>query len=272
MTSKAAVVSNKLRFDRFQKCFVKGKQRIPGLLPLLAARFYPRYSYTKATLNKEESDQTEYQQRQAKKKQHRRAVGVDIGIALDRQISRTVSVFKHFPDADIHIFTSRKLLDAAPLPQWAKDECKNLIPQTFAFWQAMEALKLRPVDSQVAVAAEHEGRHYATAVDVLCVDRNGEHVLVECKSGFTGYYTRCTGYMASPLHLHTDSLANQHQLQLAATTQMFKNTFPDKVVSKSVIIHVEGTKVSCYNLKPWAASVQSWAALLFEKQAEVKQT
>lgn len=260
MTSAAP----KVRFDGFHKCFFKGDQRISGLIPLLTKRFYPHYSFTKATLNKEDSETTEYRQRQEKKKKHRRAIGVDIGLALDRQITRTVKIFNLFPNASVHTFTSRALLQESGMPQWAKEECKNLLPQTYSFWKAMEALKLRPVETQLAVEACHKGRYYATAVDVVCIDKNGDYVLVECKSGFTGYYTRCTEkYMKAPLQQRTDSLANQHQLQLAATREMFEFTYPEKRVASSIILHFEGAKVSCYNLKPWAQEVKSWANLLF---------
>ena len=253
-----------LRFDAFQKCFVRGDQRVPGLLPLLAARFYPHYSYTKAKFNRQHSDVTEYQQRQAKKKKHARAIGVDIGMLLDKQISATVDVFKHFPNAPLRTFWDREFLRAALLPPWAKQVCKDVMPQTRAFWKALDALKLRPVDTQVAVEHQHKGRHYATAVDVVCINKAGEYILVECKSGFTGYYKCCTAKMMSaPLQCQTDSLANQHQIQLAATKEMYQRTFPDRVVGECVILHVEGTKVSRYSLKPWATRVRSWAELLF---------
>jgi len=69
--------------------------------------------------------------------------------------------------------------------------------------------------------------------------------------------------MSAPLQCQTDSLANQHQIQLAATKEMYQRTFPDRVVGECVILHVEGTKVSRYSLKPWATRVRSWAELLF---------
>jgi len=253
-----------LRFDAFQKCFMRGTQRVPGLLPLLAERFYPNYSYTKAKFNRDHGDVTEYQRRQAKKKKHSRAIGVDIGMLLDKQLGATVEVLKNFPNAPLRTFWDVEFLSTALLPPWAKQAIKNVLPQTRAFWKALDALKLRPIDTQVAVEHSHKGRHYATAVDVVCINKAGEHILVECKSGFTGYYKCCTAkMMRAPLQCHTDSLANQHQLQLAATKEMYERTFPEHVVGECIILHVEGTKVSRYSLQPWAKRVRSWAELLF---------
>ncbi len=254
-----------LRFVGNQKCFKIGGTILPGLLKLIQNRFYPTYSYTKAKHNVDRSTgETEYKRRQEKKKKHKRAVGVDIGIALDKHITKTVEILQRFPEAPLSIFYDMACTRLSPLPQEDKETIKATLVQTRAFWKAMDALKLKPLATQVPVMHSYKGRRYATAVDVVCINKLGEHILIECKSGFTGYYSNCTkNMMSAPLDALTDCLANQHQIQLAATREMYKHSFPDHVIGECLIIHIEGSKVSSYPLKPWTMRVQSWASLLF---------
>lgn len=258
-------------FDPIGKCFRRGAKIIPGLLSLLKDRFYKHHSYTKATLNVTASDLTEYQQRQAKKritKVNSREKGQATGVQLDKEITKTVDVFLQFPHLGTSTFADKKALEKAALPPWAKEECKDLLKQTHAFWTAITALKLVPVETQAIVVDCYKGQHeYATAVDVVCISKHGEYAVIEVKSGFSGYYDRCTkNRMAAPLNTHTDSYRNQHQIQLAANLQMYQKKHPDREVSRCFILHIEGSQVSRYNLKPWAKAVKSWPKLLFHKQ------
>ncbi len=261
----AATVDNRpLRFVKNHKCFQIGSVVIPGLLKLLQARFFPKYSYTKAKHNINHNGDTEYKRRQEKKKKSARAIGVDLGMALDRHVTATVDILQRFPEAPFSVFYDMKVTKLSPLPAADKNTIQGTLPQTRAFWKAMEALKLRPVDTQVPVMHTHNGHRYATAVDVVCMNQMGEHVLIENKSGFTGYYTNCTKHMMlAPLDALTDSLANQHQMQLAATREMYQKQFPEHTLGPCLIMHIEGKKVSTYPLKQWALSVESWAKLLF---------
>jgi hypothetical protein len=260
-----------VKFDPVYKCFRRGSKIIPGLLSLLKERFYKHHSYTKATLNATASDQSEYHQRQAKKKitkVNSREKGQATGVQLDKEITKTVEVFLQFTHLGTATFADRKVLEGAALPPWAKEDCKDLLKQTHAFWTAITALKLIPVETQAIVVDCYKGRQeYATAVDVVCIDKLGEYAVIEIKSGFSGYYDRCTkNRMAVPLQMRTDSFRNQHQIQLAANAQMYQKKHPDRKISRAFILHIEGVQVSRYNLKPWAKEVKSWAKLLFGKQ------
>lgn len=269
-STAAATPQEPIWFDPVSKHFRRGQASIPGLLGLLQARFYSHYSYTAAKYNLGESNQTEYQRRQAKKKITKvdsRAKGQATGVRLDKEITKTVDVYLQFQQLGTVTFADKKALKKAVLPPWAKEDCTKLLPQTYAFWEAITALKLRPVNTQVIVEDNYRGlHHYATAVDVVCIDKHGEYTIIEVKCGFTGYYKRCTKHvMSAPLNGLTDSLKNQHQLQLAANVQMYKKKYPDRTVSRALILHIEGTQVSQYSLKPWAKAVKSWPKLLFGK-------
>ncbi len=265
MAAAPAVDTRPLRFVGNQKCFKVGDTVLPGLLKLVQRRFYPTYSYTKAKHNVDRSTgDTEYKRRQEKKKKHKRAIGVDLGMALDKHITQTVEILQRLPEAPLRIFYDMACMKVAPLSNQNKATIGATLIQTRAFWKAMDTLKLRPVATQVPVMHSYKGQRYATAVDVVCMNKQGDHILVECKSGFTGYYTNCTkNMMCAPLDALTDCLANQHQIQLAATKEMYQKTFPDQTLGECLIIHIEGSKVSCYPLKQWTQRVQSWAKLIF---------
>lgn len=260
-------MSDELRFDKFQKCFVRGEKRISGLLPLILQRFYPTYSFTKATFNRPMTDETEYQQRKRKRMNpNRRKTGLDMGMKLDGEITKTVNHLNRFPNIPLQAFWNHKAMQRETrAPQWIKDECADLMEQTRAFWKEMQERKLTPIDSQVVVSKMHKGREIASAVDVMALDPTGGIIIIEVKCGFTGYYTACTKRrMNAPLQARTDCLANQHQIQLAATLELFRATFPDLKVKQSMIMHIEKSKVSCSALKPWATDVKEWTALLLE--------
>ena len=260
----AAVDTRPLRFVKNHKCFKVGADIVPGLLKLLQQRFFPKYTYTKAKHNVNHNGDTEYKRRKDKKKKSARAIGVDLGMALDKHVASTIDILTRLPDAPFSVFYDMKCTAASPLSSADKTTIYSTLPQTRAFWKAMEALKLRPVGSQVPVMHSHNGHRYATAVDVVCVNKHGEHVLIENKCGFTGYYSNCTNtMMKAPLDALTDSLANQHQMQLAATREMYHQQFPDHLLGTCLIVHIEGSKVSTYPLKAWALRVESWAKLLF---------
>jgi hypothetical protein len=239
-----------LRFDGFKKCFMEGDKTIPGLLPLVADRFFPKYSFTAATFNKDTSGETEHKRRKRVRGQDRRKVGVNAGIRLDKEIALKI----------------RLTTTPAPPDSDVQHRLQRLSAPTKAFFEALRKLKLKPIRAQVPVKrTSKNGKAYATGVDVVCKNAHGQYVLVECKSGFTGYYRNCTQYrMKAPLQAFTDCQANQHQIQLAATREAYRETFPSHDLAPPIILHVEGTKVTLHALKQWADAIPSWAALLFD--------
>ena len=146
------------------------------------------------------------------------------------------------------------------------------MPQTKAFWQAIEKLKLKPVRTQVVVAAECASGPIAHAIDVVCINSKGDYTLLEIKSGFTGYLKNCTGFMQKPLQQLTDCPENQHQLQLCASKEMYENTFPDHNLTTSILLQIEGDKVTMTKEAKWTASVKSWMKIINFNKTSMKQT
>jgi hypothetical protein len=107
MSATPAEDKRPLRFLGNQKCFKIGGTVLPGLLKLLQRRFYPHYSYTAAKHNVDRSSgDTEYKRRQEKKKKHKRAIGVDLGMALDKHITQTVDILRRHPEAPLSLSAS----------------------------------------------------------------------------------------------------------------------------------------------------------------------
>ena len=88
---------------------------------------------------------------------------------------------------------------------------------------AMHKLGLRPILTQVPVHGMPHCR-VATAADVVCLNRHGEVVLVEVKTGFANYYDSGRNSMSGAFEWLKDSPRNKHQVQLALTCEMFENT------------------------------------------------
>jgi hypothetical protein len=256
-----------LRFHALEKYFYRGSERLPGLLHLLADRFYPDYDYTKAKHNLVHTNETEYKQRQKTKQDIESKVrerGIKIGIRFDKEMVQTIALLNQHPDVLPCVFWKASYLKKHPeLRSTFKTMCDSLMPQTKGFWRRMNELSLLPVDAQVCV-----GKWYATAIDVVCVNLKGEHVLIEAKCGFSGYYRKCTAnMMRAPLQTQTDSLFNQWQLQLAAAKELYQATFPNEVVGQCLVVRMDGMQASCYKLKPWVKAVASWSELIFPNGA-----
>lgn len=258
-----AHANDTVQFDISKKHFYRGDHALCGLLPLLAARFYPTYTYTRATFNRTHNATTEHSQRQSTKhaiKSKTRAKGIDVGMGFDKEMQRTIEIMNRFPSAPMRaIWDTSYAEQASNLPQWFKEKAKVLTPQTRAFWKCMETRKLMPVGAQVCV-----GNQYATAIDIVCVNEQKESVLIEAKCGFTNYYLNCTKVMMrAPLHLHTDSLFNQWHMQLAASRELYKLTFPSRIIGQCLVVRIDNTSVYCYELKKWALDIPSWSNLIY---------
>jgi len=111
---------------------------------------------------------------------------------------------------------------------------------------ALTKLELRPVDTQTVVGDIETG--FATAVDILCVDKHGEPCLVEQKCGFAGYYERSNDQMLHELAEYSNAPLNQHQLQLSLTAWLFYKTFGIRV-KKAFVIRIVDTGVFFHELQ-----------------------
>jgi hypothetical protein len=102
------------------------------------------------------------------------------------------------------------------------------------------------VGCQVAVSCPIT--RIATMIDVVCYDHAvGVYVLLEIKSGFSGYYHTGSGGMLSPFDTWKNSPLNQHQLQLAANKLLFVLTYKLTLGGvRAEVVRVDDVGVTAY--------------------------
>ena len=263
-------MTDAVRFDPMWKVYMRGSTRLSGLLELMKARFYPHYSFTKATFNRVRSE-TEHAERSRNRSatasgQRRR--GFDTGIKLDKEITATVDMTLLDSKLNPVIFynTAARAADTHA-STGVKQTCADLMQQTRRFWHTCQVRRLKPYATQFIVSSGS----VAHALDVLARDEDGNTWIIEVKSGYEGYMSACTKQrMRFPLHAHTDSKENQHQLQLAAQRKMFTQQHPTVIIGGCMVLHLHARGVTEYALKPWAAGVKDWVALLRDDESNAK--
>jgi hypothetical protein len=145
------------------------------------------------------------------KRRGARAVGRRLDLAMTRIVHRG--------------FAGRTTAEAKLLADWLKDQ------------------GFTPEATQVHV----KENGVFTWIDLVCTDRNGKLVLFELKAGFRGYYEYSNGgRLSEPLAHLSDSMHNQHQLQLAYGAKMYQICFPERVVdlTQSAVLVVNESVVA----------------------------
>lgn len=265
-----------IRFDAFSKCFMQGEQRLPGLLPILQERFYPHYTFTKATFNRDlGSDETEHKQRKRCRANISRSRGQRTGVTVDKQMVKTVEILNRIPDLPVQCFWNPKALQKASvscgLAAADKEELNKLIPQTKQIWKRLQRMELTPIGAQVIIwrcNPRNERYKYVHAADLECLDKSGRVVLVEIKCGFKHYLNACTAKrMREPFTHRNNSVSNHHQLQLANQIDMYRHSYPERAMGDSFILYVERDNTTVAYLQSWARKVTNWPELLFPTPA-----
>jgi hypothetical protein len=105
--------------------------------------------------------------------------------------------------------------------------------------------------AQVGCAAP--GTNICTFADLVC--RYGTRLVpVEIKACAAHYYDRGTGRLRAPFGVHSNAPRNQHQLQLAVTTELLRSTFPTHAwADGALVVRVDADGLQTLPLQPWAA-------------------
>lgn len=117
------------------------------------------------------------------------------------------------------------------------------------------------IDAEVPVWWQDAG--IATCIDFVCKDRDGNHILIELKTGYKGCYMQARGVMRPPFDGTGSGTPaalqltphNEHQTQLLCNALLWSQTFPDKATTHAFIFHVEdATSIHVYELSPTIAA------------------
>lgn len=109
---------------------------------------------------------------------------------------------------------------------------------TVLAFKAFRAAALQPVASQVVVFDQE--RRLATAVDILCVNSERQHVVVELKCSSNFKYHAFSGPMKHEFSTLRNSIANQHAVQTLVTRALFERTYGAKAVAAVLKINQLG--------------------------------
>lgn len=118
----------------------------------------------------------------------------------------------------------------------------------------LEARHYIPIKSQVIVGSLLTS--VATAIDLLCRNRNHEIVVIELKATrhtCMDYYQHQYGNLNEPLNFVPMSLCNLDLLQLALTTRLLRS-HAKVPVREAKLIRLSGNALACYDLPVWAAN------------------
>ncbi len=94
-------------------------------------------------------------------------------------------------------------------------------------------------------------KRLATAIDIICVDpANGHLVFIELKTGHSGYFENCDGYMAKCLSFMRNSPLNWANVQLTASVQLLQRQNPSLRLShtSSYVIRIDEENMWVYEL------------------------
>lgn len=245
-----------------------GTRTPKGLTKLLEANFYPNYSYTAATLGP--SGTVKLAANDVKVRG-----GKKTGIWTDDKIEQSIDIMRKY-SFPAQVFwdrteymralkrqgvlkTDREKLKVIYRAQTSKGKAKYK-PYVKLFWEAMHELDLRPTSTQVAV--RHASLPVFTCADAVAMDAKGKYHVIEVKTGYEKNWHKHTQFkMKYPFSECNDSAFNQHQLQVTATNEMYKHTFPSHKMGDPVLLNFNSAGYKVVPLQPWAANPTTVATM-----------
>jgi hypothetical protein len=184
------LIQTRVVFSPTLKCFVDvaSTTKYRGITQLLKQVFWPDYSFKKA-----------------------QAPG-PVGVGNSKFVKGPTSS-KRGTLVDLQI---SELIAGKPITG-------KLHPFTALAFKALKAGNLQPVASQVVVY--DAALRLATAVDILCENKDGKHVVVELKCSSDFKYTAYNACMKHEFQQISNSIANQHLAQTLVTRALFERTY-----------------------------------------------
>jgi hypothetical protein len=219
---------NGVTFNPVTKRYMQGTIRFRALLRQLQDHFYPAYQFERATVVSRPLRTPVTKPRRAPKLtlDEKRIRACTIGTNVDTFIGTIVQLirrhgclgvadFMRDEDAQYPALDDQHTLDQIRYIRKHMREGVRRILQYFVLrgWT--------PIHSQMVVSWP-EAR-LATMADVVCRDQNGNHIVVEIKTGYkeAQLHSHTKFRMQPPFHLLDDSPYNQHLLQVAFTRHMY---------------------------------------------------
>lgn len=231
-------------------------QSLKGLTRVLQKAFYPNYSFAAARARRSPHDVVAPEPPNVRRIRGSRRVGngldrtVGESVKLQLQYSLKFSCFWQVEDAEAAAARISNRSHRAAVLRICR---RRNNPYVKLFWQFLQVQRLKPVETQAAV--RHPTLRLGTMADVVVVDSEGRHRVLELKTGFETYNCCATRHrLSAPFGQQDDSPANQHQLQLAATSAMYKMSHPSRRCGAPLLLRFHSTGLTCSPLEPWIRS------------------
>lgn len=96
-----------------------------------------------------------------------------------------------------------------------------------------------------------------TCLDVLVYNKQeNTYVVVEVKTGYYGYKEQHVQMMQPPCHEYTDSVFNQHQLQLLISNRLFTLSFPKIKCGRPLLLYAYEDEVVVHSIDEGLLALQ----------------
>jgi hypothetical protein len=250
-------------FDHRRQAFVHRGRLVPGLLPSLQKLLYPRYNWMEARKRSPRVNSARHQHVDMEATENgstslarQQCSGKQNGSKLDRQLHHSIQLARRY-NLKPEVFTNSQKRRAAMKDRTPKEKkhletiVANFILPTVNFWRMCAIKHYTPQYSQVTVG--NPLVPVATKVDVKCWDEAKRGVvIIENKVGYANHYHAATGNMLAPHQDKPDSAYNQHQIQLAVTSELHRTYFPSQPIAASYVWKYDADGVSVHPLESWA--------------------
>lgn len=243
-------------FRRKYNSFSQGGKSLHGITKVLAKVFYPQYDFFKA--------KTDHSKNPNPAKAYKKIKGSQrLGRGFDTCVGTFVRLRRRYPwITPLTIVSPQKHLlpYEGRMTQPDFRTAMRLVRRKNPYLRMLLSLchkqKLLPVADQVAVG--HIGLKLATNADLVLYDqKNKKFRPVELKTGFDGYLKKSTDFkMTWPFDKQHDYPLNQHFLQLAETTELYKYTFPQLNVGESMLLVFQSEGVEEFSLPKFLRNKQ----------------
>lgn len=210
-----------IKWDFNNKRFTINGRAVSGVHPTIHSLFYPNYSFLQARARA---------QHNVPVGQRHRYYGMRAGTSLDNTLDKSVALF-------VRTGTKPDILRINGLLKY--------------FWVMCDKKQWVPVASQLTVGCAT--LRCATRIDVVCKDTHGNTVLLEIKRGYS-YLNEASHMMNAPFTDRNNCPKNQHQLQLLLNRELYRRTYPQRVIGGCYVCRFEEDNVTIYPLEAWATS------------------
>jgi hypothetical protein len=224
-----------ITFNRKYNSIRYGNKILNGITKVLKQVFYPKYEYKKAVIQHDRTPK--YNSSSGTTYKHIRG-STRLGNGFDTAVGTVIRLLKKYSFLRLQTFLDPRLIAKVQNKMCVVDyRTLNRLhnrrnPYLKMLLKILILKDCIPIADQVTVG--HLGMKVGTKVDLVLFELKKKLIhIVELKTGYENYRKKSTNTpMNAPFQKQPDYPLNQHYLQLAESTELYKHTYPqlkDKV-------------------------------------------